>query len=531
MSLPADEVERITGELAQSRGFQPVSVADNVPYEQYAAITVRLPDLPGVSASQGFTRFYPGGSTVGQLVGYVGAASAAEYEKENKNPLLLIPGVKIGKEGLEQTLEQTLRGEPGGQRVEVTARGKLVKELEPKPDRSGNTVQLTIDSDLHQYAARRIGDQSASVVVIDVTNGDILAMPSMPSFDPNNFSDGISQNEWKMLSQDDHLPLVDKTLESLYPSGSTIKPSMAMALLNAGVDRTQKVNCTGAFQLGNHTFHCDRRHGPVDMDAAVVHSCDVYFYSMCLRVGAEKLSPMVRSMGFGEKFDLPFDNQRYGTVPDPEWMMRKYHRKWQGYDTVNMSIGQGMVLINPLQLAVMASRLATGKRVMPRLFKNKPVAPQEHLEVDQDHLDFIRKAMWGVVDHGTAAAAKLPLSGIQMAGKTGTAQTHNLAAHERGNYTSATWSLRDHSLFMAFVPFDNPRYAVATIVEHGGFGAAVAAPLVRDTITYLYDKQKALAALQTFEESIGGPLEQRLARKTAAWRSANGLPPLDPAKA
>ena len=390
--------------------------------------------------------------------------------------------MKIGKEGLEQTLESTLRGEPGGQRVEVTARGKLVKELDPKPDRSGGTVQLTIDSDLHQFAARRIGDQSAAVVVLDVTNGDILAMPSMPSFDPEQFLGRDQQNEWKMLSGDDHLPLVDKALESLYPSGSTIKPSMAMALLNAGIDRTQKVNCTGAFQLGNHIFHCDKRHGPVDMDAAVVHSCDVYFYTMCLRVGAEKLSPMVRSMGFGEKFDLPFDNQRYGTIPDPDWMMRKYHRKWQGYDTVNMSIGQGMVLINPLQLAVMASRLATGKRVVPRLLKNKPIVPQTQLAVDQDHLDFIRKAMSGVVDHGTAAAAKLPLDGIQMAGKTGTAQTHNLSAGERGDYTSATWKLRDHSLFMAFVPFDNPRYAAATIVEHGGFGAAVAAPLVRDTL-------------------------------------------------
>ena len=529
LDLPDDEVERINNELASSRGFQPVSVADNVPYEQYAAITVRLPELPGVAASQGFTRFYPAGSAVGQLVGYVGAASAAEYEKENKNPLLLIPGVKIGKEGLEKALEPTLRGQPGGQRVEVTARGKLVKELEPKPDRSGGTVQLTIDADLHEYAARRIGDQSAAVVVLDVTNGDILAMPSMPSFNPNNFSDGISQNEWKMLSQDDHLPLVDKALESLYPSGSTIKPSMAMALLNAGVDRTQKVNCTGAFQLGNHTFHCDKRHGPLDMDGAVVHSCDVYFYTMCLRVGAEKLSPMVRSMGFGEKFDLPFDNQRYGTIPDPDWMMRKYHRKWQGYDTVNMSIGQGMVLINPLQLAVMASRLATGKRVIPRLLKSKPVAPQTQLAVDEDHLTFIRKAMWGVVDHGTAAAAKLPLDGIQMAGKTGTAQTHNLSASERGDYTSSVWKLRDHSLFMAFVPFDNPRYACATIVEHGGFGAAVAAPLVRDTITFLYDQQKAIAALETFEQSIGGTLADREARKTAAWRQANGVPPL-PAK-
>src|SRR4051812_26310048 len=527
LALPPDEVDRINRELAVSWGFQPVSVADNIAYDQYAAITVRLPELAGVAASRGFQRYYPGGSTVGQLVGYVGAASAAEYEKENKNPLLLIPGVKIGKEGLEQTMESTLRGQPGGQRVEVTARGRLVKELDPKPDRSGGTVQLTVDADLHEYAARRIGDQSCSVVVLDVTNGDILAMPSMPSFDPNQFSDGISKNEWKMLSGDDHLPLVDKALESLYPSGSTIKPSMAMALLNAGVDRTQKVNCTGAFQLGNHTFHCDRRHGPVDMDAAVVHSCDVYFYSMCLRVGAERLSPMIRSMGFGEKFDLPFDNQRYGTIPDSDWTMRKYHRQWQGYDTVNMSIGQGMVLINPLQLAVMASRLATGKRVVPRLLKGKPVVPQAQLAVDEDHLNFIHKAMWGVVDHGTAAAAKLPLDGIQMAGKTGTAQTHNLSAGERGNYTSGTWKLRDHSLFMAFVPFDKPRYAAATIVEHGGFGAAVAAPLIRDTITYLFDKPKALAALETFEQSIGGPLEARLARKTAAWRSANGLPPLD----
>jgi penicillin-binding protein 2 len=531
LDLPPDEVERINRELATSRGFQPVSVADNVPYEQYAAITVRLPELPGVAASRGFTRFYPAGSAVGQLVGYVGAASASEYEKEGKNPLLLIPGVKIGKEGLEKALESTLRGEPGGQRVEVTARGKLVKELEPKPDRSGGTVQLTIDADLHEYAARRIGDQSCSVVVLDVTNGDILAMPSMPSFNPNNFSDGISKNEWKMLSGDDHLPLVDKALESLYPSGSTIKPSMAMALLNAGIDRKQRVNCTGAFQLGNHTFHCDKRHGPVDMDAAVVHSCDVYFYSMCLRVGAEKLSPMVRSMGFGEKFDLPFDNQRYGTIPDPEWMMRKYHRKWQGYDTVNMSIGQGMVLINPMQLAVMASRLATGKRVIPRLLKSQRVAPQTQLAVDQDHLDFIRKAMWGVVDHGTAAAAKLPLDGIQMAGKTGTAQTHNLSASERGDYTAANWKLRDHSLFMGFAPYDNPRYAAAAIVEHGGFGAAVAAPLVRDTLLFLYDKQKAIAALQSFEQGIGGTLADREAHKVAAWRQANGLPPLSAKKA
>src|SRR6266567_2295357 len=412
IDLTPDDVERITRELAASRGFQPVSVADNVPYEQYAAITVRLPDLPGVAASQGFTRFYPGGSAVGQLIGYVGTASAAEYEKENKNPLLLIPGVKIGKEGLEKTLESTLRGEPGGQRVEVTARGKLVQELDPKPDRSGGTVQLTIDSDLHQYAARRIGDQSGSVVVIDVTNGDILAMPSMPSFNPNNFSDGISKNEWKMLSDDDHLPLVDKALESLYPSGSTIKPSMALAFLKQGIDPKRKVLCTGSYRVGNHVFHCDKAHGLLAMHDAIKHSCDIFFYDTALRANPELTSEMVNYIGYGEKFDLPFDNQRFGTMPSPAWLEKKYHRKWQGYDTVNMSIGQGYVLINPIQVAVMASRIASGKLIRPRLLAGTPRRPAPDLQIDPQNLAFIRDAMTAVVnDGGTAAASKLPLDG------------------------------------------------------------------------------------------------------------------------
>ena len=212
-------------------------------------------------------------------------------------------------------------------------------------------------------------------------------------------------------------------------------------------------------------------------------------------------------------------------------MTRKYHRQWQTYDTINMSIGQGMVLINPLQLAVMASRLATGRRVVPRLLKNQPVSPLEQLAVDQDHLTFIRQAMAGVVDHGTAAGAKLPLEGIQMAGKTGTAQVHKLGADERGGHTAALWRLRDHSLFMAFAPADNPRYAAGAIMEHGGFGASVAAPLVRDTLLFLFDKQKAIASLQAFEQGLGGTLDERAARRTAAWRQANGLPPLQPKRA
>jgi len=535
LELPQDELQRIADDLKSSRGFQPVSVAENVPYEKYAAIMVRLPELPGVSASRGFNRFYPAGSAVGQLVGYVGTASAADYEKEDKNPLLLVPGVKIGKEGLEKTFESTLRGQPGGQRVEVTARGKLVKELEPKPDRSGGSVQITIDADLHEYAARRIGDQSGSIVILDVHNGDILAMPSMPSFDPNNFSDGISSNEWKMLSQDDHLPLVDKVLEGLYPSGSTIKPLMALAILKAGVDPSRKVVCNRSYPVGNHVFHCDARHGPVNLEEAVVRSCDIYFYDTCRRIGVNAFAPIIKEMGFGQKFELPFDFQRFGTVPDPEWMQRKYHRDWQTYDTINMSIGQGNVLINPLQLAVAAARVASGRHVQPRLISRKGEPNFAPLDVSPEHLEFVRRAMGGVVDHGTAAMSKLPLDNVKMAGKTGTAQVRRITMAERAggviSNESLSWKMRDHSLFMAFAPVENPRYSMAAIIEHGGFGAQVAAPLVRDTMTFLFDRPKAIAALAEFEKTIGGSLAERNARKMAVWRSNNGLPPLPPAKA
>ena len=531
LQLDSDDVDRIRRDLAQSRGFQPVSVADNVPYEQYAAVTVRLPDLPGVAASQGFTRFYPGGSTVGQLIGYVGPASVEEYEKENKNPLLLVPGVKIGKEGLEKTLEQTLRGQPGGQRVEVTARGRIVKELDPKPDISGGTVRLTIDSDLHQYAARRIGDQSGSVVVMDIATGDILAMPSMPSFDPNNFSDGISQAEWKMLSEDDHVPLVDKVLESLYPSGSTIKPSMALAFLKQGIDPKRTVHCTGSYPYGNHVFHCDKAHGTLAMHDAIKHSCDIFFYDTGLRANPEQTADMVNYMGYGEKFDLPFPSQRFGTMPSPKWLMQKYHQPWHGYDTINMSIGQGYVLINPLQLAVMASRIASGNLVQPRILASAPRRPIMPLQVDPQNLAFVRDAMTAVVnDGGTAAASKLPLNNVLMAGKTGTAQVHKLGDNERGGHENSNWKLRDHALFIGFAPADKPRYAIGCLIEHGGFGASAAAPIVKDVMTYLFDKQMALAALAQYEQSIGGPPDVRLALKTAAWRRANGLPPLPPTK-
>ena len=517
LQLSSDEVDRILTDLKQGRGFQPVQVAENVTYEKYATVTVRLPDLPGVQATRGFSRYYPDGPAVAHLLGYVGTANAKEYEAEKKNPLLIIPGFKIGKQGLEKTLEPYLRGTPGGQRVEVTARGRLVKELDPKPDRSGNTVQLTIDQGLQQYAARRMGDQSGALVAMDVASGDMLAFVSMPAFDPNSFSEGIGRTEWKMLSEDDHIPLLNKVAQGLYPSGSTIKPAMALAFLKQGVDPKRRVFCNGGYQIGNRYFRCHAVHGSMDMRSAVERSCNTYFWATGLMTDPGQTTEMVNYLGYGEQFDLPLPIQRYGTMPSPNWLERKYHRQWQGYDSANTSIGQGYVLINPMQLAVMPARLAAGKLLQPRLLMGAPRKPAPNLDVDPAHLAFVRDAMSAVVnERGTAVGSKLPLDGIRMAGKTGTAQVFRLG--ERGHQSN--WALRDHALFIAFAPADKPRYAIGCIIEHGGFGASAAAPIVRDSMTYLFDRQKALEILAPLEEQWGGTLAERNARQLAAFKSA-----------
>jgi penicillin-binding protein 2 len=526
LQLPPDEEQRIKDELAKAAGYQPVPVAENLAFDKFAAVSVRLPELPGVAPLRGFSRFYPAGSAVGHLVGYVGTANKEEYEKE-KNPLLITPGFKIGKDGLEKTMDKQLRGIPGGKRLEVTARGKLIRELSTVSDKSGQTLHLTIDAGLHEYAARRLGDESGGLVVLDCHTGDILAMASMPAYDPNSFSDGISQNEWKMLSTNDHIPLLNKTLQGLYPPGSTIKPMLSMAFLKAGINPEEKVNCTGAYRVGNAVFHCSKRggHGPIALHEAIIKSCDIYYYAMGKLAGAEALAPFAKQMGLGQEFDLPVPSQRYGTVPDPEWMMRKHHRKWEMYDTVNMSIGQGNVLVNPLQQAVMVARMASGRAVLPRLLPTQKLPSFQSLGIDPEHQAFVLDAMSGVVNsgRGTASIAKLPVEGVLLGGKTGTAQVRRITMAERAggvrSNASLAWKMRDHSWFIGFAPVGAPRYACAVIVEHGGWGASAAAPAARDTLTYLFDKAKALDTLAAMEKSWGGTLAERVAKRSEIWRA------------
>jgi penicillin-binding protein 2 len=525
LGLAPDAVAQLREDLANAAGFQPVPVAENLSFEKYAAITLRQPELPGVAPLRAFARFYPEGAAVGHLVGYVGTPNREEYEAENRNPLLIAPGFKVGKSGIEKIEEARLRGQPGAARIEVTARGRLVRELRTRPDVSGPPLRTTIDADLQSYAARRCGEQSAAVTVIDVRTGDILCFVSMPSYDPNSFSDGISHAEWNMMAQDERHPMINKVLQGLYPPGSTCKPMNALALLGAGVDPDERVVCNHSYRVGNAIFHCDQTHGPLAMHDAIAKSCDIYFYHMGRRVGINTLAPMMRQMGYGQRFDLPFPSQRYGTVPDPGWLRRREHRDWQEYDTVNISIGQGYLLVNPLQQAIQVARIASGRSLHPRLLHGDPVNAGEALPVPPEHLEFVRRAMGDVVNgNGTARAAKLPVDGVLMAGKTGTAQVRRITMAERAggvrSNASLAWRMRDHSHFIAFAPVEQPIYACAALVEHGGFGASAAAPLVRDVMTYLFDKDRAMTALLAMEQQWGGTIEQRMAARAQAWAAA-----------
>jgi penicillin-binding protein 2 len=531
LSLPPEQIARIQTDLKRAAGFQPVQVAENLDWERFAAIQVRLPELPGVAPTRGYSRSYPAGPAVAHLTGYVGAASAEQYQK-TKNPLYITPGFKIGKDGLEKALEEKLRGEPGAKRVEVTAHGKLVRELATRQDVPGHNQRLTIDAGLQEYAARRLGTNSGSAVVIDVTNGDVLAFVSMPAYDPNNFSDGISHLEWKMLSDNDHVPLMNKILQGLYPPGSTVKPMNGLALLRAGVSPDDRINCAGALRVGTGIFHCHKRsgHGPLNLKQAIMASCDIYFYEMVRRLGYDQVAPVARTLGLGQKFDLPFSTQRYGTVPDSAWKLKKYRADWTVADSLNASIGQGYVLANPLQLAMMVSRIASGRSLQPRIVMNGNAPAASPLPLSPEHLAYIRDAMYGVVNEGgTGGRARLNIPGVSLGAKTGTAQVRRITMAERAggvrSNASLPFKMRDHALFICFAPVENPRYAAGIVLEHGGHTVTnLDTPGIgRDIITYLIDRDRALKSLAEVEPTWGGDIATRMAAETAAYKSQISL--------
>ena len=490
---------RIERDAARRRRFIPVMLRDFLTWDDMARIEVNAPDLPGVLIDVGTTRIYPQSDKLAHVVGYVAPPNELD---EAGTPLLALPGMRVGRAGIERTHETDLRGNAGTVQMEVNAAGRVLRELDRRDGITGADVGLTIDAGLQRAVLDRLADASASAVVMDCTNGEVLAMVSNPSFDPSLFDSGVSQAQWAAWnspSAQATRPLINKAVAGLYPPGSTFKPAVAISALQAGtLTRTDRINCPGYIDVGGVRFHCWKKggHGSLDLHGGLKYSCDVFFFEVARRTGMDHVASGAHLLGLGVELPIELPHVKAGVIPTPEWR-RAHGHHWNGGDTINAGIGQGFVEVTPLALATYVSRLASGRALQPHLTRSlggtlRPgasAAEWPSMGLPEDQLHDVRNGMWAVVNEpgGTAPKARLDIPGVQMAGKTGSAQVRRVSrwAREFGHFNSAKlpWEFRPHALFICYAPYDAPRYAVALVIEHGNAGADVAAPLARDIMT------------------------------------------------
>ncbi len=499
--LPPLRRKALAEEIRRTRAFLPVVIAENLKWDEFAEVNANAPALAGISPELGLTRHYPEADFTGHLVGYVASASERDVERAGKDgSLLKLPGMRIGKSGVERVEEIALRGKAGLSRVEKDAHGRPMQELERREGTPGEDLTLTVDMDLQKYAMQRMGEESGAVVVMDIYDGDVLAMASTPGFDPNGFVLGLSQKDWLSLRDNEKKPLNNKAVSGLYPPGSTFKMVVAMAALEAGlIGPGHSVYCGGHIELGSHRFHCWKRggHGTVNLHEGIKQSCDVYFYDIAKRLGIDRLAETARKFGVGVLPEIGLVDAKAGTMPDTAWKRAYKNEAWYPGETLHAGIGQGYVTGSPLQLAVMTARIANGGfEVHPRLVRarNGDRVKTRSLRgtgIDKAHVEAVKRAMYGVVNEsgGTARRSRIAMPGYEMAGKTGTAQVRRITTAERAagvfKNEDLPWERRDHALFVAFAPADDPRYAISVIVEHGGGGSKVAAPIARDVLLKL----------------------------------------------
>jgi penicillin-binding protein 2 len=495
---------RVLKELDRAPRKSPVVVMEDLSWEEFSRINIRAPELPSVTADMGEVRVYPFGGAFAHVIGYVAKVSDRDLVKAKTDPtqdqeLLHNPGFRIGKLGVEKAFDGPLRGHAGATKAEVDAQGRTVR-LDPEgdiPAQAGADIRLTLDADIQNRALEVMGEESGAIVVMDCRNGDLLAMASAPSFDANRLVTGLSGAEYRALAEYERKPLLDKVMTGTYPPGSTFKPTVAMAALTAGVDPTERVLCTGGWAFGGRVWHCHKKggHGMQDMHAAIKNSCDVYFYQMALRIGPDPIASAAKAFGYGGTFDIGIPGQKKGLIGSRDWKKKTFKRDpvWHPGDSVPFGIGQGYINVNALQLAVMTARLANGRKALnPRLVKSVGGVEQPQgdavpdLPFSQEHLEIVRAGMAAVANDPTGGAFKqsqLGLGDVKMAGKTGTAQVRQYAAGASRSNQGIAWRLKDHNLFIAFAPYDNPRYALSVIIEHGGqFGSSAAAPRAREVM-------------------------------------------------
>ena len=506
----------IIKKLEKKRSNSSIIIAENLSWIEFKQVLVNLPSLPGIVPEVDLKRFYTKKELLAHLLGYVGVISPKDLKGfSTDDPILQIQDFKIGKVGIEKGLDKYLRGQVGLGKFEVNASGKIIRKLAEEPSSSGKDIHLTIDSNLQKFSMLRIKEYSASAVVIDLSNGGIICMASNPSYDPNKFVEGISQKDWDILLQSKNQPLANKAISGNYPPGSTFKMIVAIAALEENLINSEDLfECNGFYELEERKFHCWKYsgHGSTNLLKGIEESCDVYFYNLAERVGIERIAKTARKFGIGIKPNLPLSGISKGLIPSKSWKKSNKNQSWFTGDTLNSGIGQGYLLSTPIQIAIMTARIATGLEIKPSLIKaidGKPVKYDKHklLDIKKSTLDIIRQAMFGVVNNktGTAFNSRLINETKIFAGKTGTSQIRQISEQERNKGIIKNQDLprnqRDHALFTGYAPFTNPKFSVSIVVEHGGGGGKVAAPIARDIL--LYALNGALPSLQEY------PAEER----------------------
>ena len=511
--FPKNSQNKILNELNKISPFLPITVIDNISWTDFSKVAANLPSLPGLITEVGLSREYLKNESMAHIIGYVGPISKEDVKRFSKSdPLLKIPKYKIGKTGIERARDKDLRGYPGVSRLEVNAKGRVMRELENTPGESGKDFQLTIDSDLQEFAMYRTSKQSASTVVIDLENGNIKALCSTPSFDPNKFISGISKSEWDSLLESEKRPLSNKAVSDAYPPGSTFKMVVALTALELNIiSPEEKIICDGYYEIGERRFHCwkEKGHKSTNLNKSLKLSCDVYFYEIARRVGIDAIAKTASKLGLNDEFNLPVSSISKGLIPTISWKKNFLEKNWRTGDTLNAGIGQGYVLTTPLQLAIMTARIATSRKITPQLInavngiQNKAEII-EKLNISENSLKLIKKGMFSVVNEkgGTAFKSRIINKKYLMAGKTGTSQVRKITSEERirgiTKNENLPWEKRDHALFVGYAPYNNPKYSISVIVEHGGGGSKIAAPIARDVM--LFALKKGIPNLNLYPE-------------------------------
>ena len=504
LELSDREFKKVLKKKKEIKPWETLIVSDNLSWKKFSKINNHLYDLNGVKPVISISRNYPFKDNFTHVLGYVSQANEKDIENTEAIKKNFVPGLKVGKVGLEKSLEEKLIGTNDIERYEVNAYGRRISQLEFQKGEKGKTLKLTIDTKVQQLANKLLKDKAGSICVMDIYSGSIVAMHSSPSFDPNLFVFGISQDEWQLIRNNPMKPLVNKTLQGNYSPGSTIKPIVALSALENGIINTNfTVKCTGKTEMYGQTYHCWKKkgHGFVSLRNAMKQSCDTYFYEIARRLGVDKLSETAKKFGLGDKvFGDLFDIEKKGLIPNTTWKKNALGKGWLLGETIITGIGQGYIQTTPIQLCLMTAQIANGGyKIYPHIVIDKntdqPSDKYSKLYQNSKNIKIVQDAMFGSTNEvmGTSYRSRINDPKYQFAGKTGTAQVKKITEKDREldlKTFEIPYEERDHALYVAFGPYKNPRYALSIIVEHGGNGSTTAAPMAKELFKLIIDRHE-----------------------------------------